>query len=347
MMRGAIYSEFNGPITVEELPDPAVPADGVVIEVRASGLCRSDLFGWHGHDPDIALPHVPGHELAGVVAEAGPGVSRWSAGDRVTVPFCCGCGACEQCTAGNEQICDHYFQPGFTHWGSFARYCAIAHADTNLAALPETISYAHGSILGCRMITAYRALIERARLCSGEWLAVHGCGGLGLCMVMIGAAVGAQVVAVDIDDRALELASAVGAAATVTADPDTGRATVKAVRDTTGGGAHVSVDALGNGEVAANSVRCLRKQGRHVQAGLLPVRATALPVAAIIMKELEVLGTKGMSARQYPELIDLITTTAMDLGLLVSRTIGLDDLPGAFETMEGFDTQGVAVVTDF
>ena len=92
-MRAAVYREFNGPITVEDLTDPTVPGDGVVIEVRASGLCRSDLFAWHGHDPGIALPHVPGHELAGVVAEAGPQVSRWSAGDRVTVPFCCGCGA--------------------------------------------------------------------------------------------------------------------------------------------------------------------------------------------------------------------------------------------------------------
>ncbi len=346
-MRAAVYREFNGPISVADVTDPAVPGNGVVIEVRASGLCRSDLFAWHGHDPGIALPHVPGHELAGVVAEAGPGVSRWSAGDRVTVPFCCGCGACEQCAAGNEQICDNYFQPGFTHWGSFAEYCAIEQADTNLAALPEAMSYEHGSILGCRMITAYRALIERARLSPGEWLAVHGCGGLGLCMVMIGAAVGAQVVAVDIDGRALEMATAIGAAAAVTADPDNGRATVGAVRDATGGGAHVSVDALGNAEVAANSVRCLRKQGRHVQAGLLSARATELPLSTIIMKELEVLGTKGMSARRYPALMELITTTGMDLGLLVSRAMTLDDLPEAFDTMAGFGGHGVAVVTDF
>ena len=346
-MRGAIYQEFNGPITVEDLPDPAVPGDGVVIEIRASGLCRSDLFAWHGHDPGIALPHVPGHELAGVVVEAGPDATRWSPGDRVTAPFCCGCGRCEQCRAGNEQICDNYFQPGFTHWGSFARYCAIVHADTNVAALPDGLSFEHGSILGCRMITAYRALIERARLAAGEWLAVHGCGGLGLCMVMVGAAAGARVVAVDIDDRALALATTAGAAAAVAADPDNGRATVGAVRDATGGGAHVSVDALGNAEVAANSVRSLRKQGRHVQAGLLSARATALPMATVVAKELEVLGTKGMSARRYPELMDLITSTGMDLGLLVSRTMALEDLSEAFETMEGFGGSGVAVVTEF
>ena len=209
------------------------------------------------------------------------------------------------------------------------------------------MSLEHGSVLGCRMITAYRALIERARLAEGEWLAVHGCGGLGLCMVMIGAAVGARVVAVDIDEAALGLATAMGAAAAVSADPDNGRATVGAVREATGGGAHVSVDALGNAEVAANSVRCLHKQGRHVQAGLLAARATALPVSTIIMKELEVLGTKGMSARRYPELMALIARTGMDLGLLVSRTMDLDDLPEAFETMASFGASGVAVVTEF
>ncbi|MXV97581.1 MAG: alcohol dehydrogenase catalytic domain-containing protein [Acidimicrobiaceae bacterium] len=346
-VRGALFRAFNGPITVEDLPDPAVPRDGVVIEVRASGLCRSDLFAWHGHDPGLALPHVPGHELAGVVAEAGPGTARWSVGDRVAAPFCCGCGRCEQCRAGNEQICDNYFQPGFTHWGSFARYCAISHADTNLAALSDDLSFEHGSILGCRMITAYRALIERARLAAGEWLVVHGCGGLGLCMVMIGAAVGARVVAVDIEEPALSLASAMGATATVIADPDNGRATVGAVRETTGGGAHVSVDALGNADVAANSVRCLRKQGRHVQAGLLSARATALPMATVVAKELEVLGTKGMSARQYPALMELISRTGMDLSLLVSRTMGLDALPEAFEAMADFGASGVAVVTEF
>ena len=346
-VRGAVYGEFNGLIAVQDLPDPSLPEDGVVIEVRASGLCRSDLFAWHGHDRDVSLPHVPGHEFAGVVAEAGTSVVRWSVGDRVTAPFCCGCGACEQCDAGNEQICDKYFQPGFTHWGSFARYCAIPHADTNLAALPDGLSFEHGAILGCRMITAYRALVERARLAPGEWLAVHGCGGLGLCMVMIGSAVGARVVAVDIDEDALALARAAGAVSAVMADPDDGRATVGALRDATSGGAHVSVDALGNAEVAANSIRSLRKQGRHLQAGLLAQRATALPMATVVAKELEVLGTKGMSARRYPDLLDLIRGSQIDLSLLVQRTMGLDDLPEAFTTMEGFGGSGVAVVTAF
>ena len=346
-MRAAVYREFNGPIAVEDLPDPAVPADGVVIEVRASGLCRSDLFAWRGHDRDLALPHVPGHELSGVVAEAGPDVRRWSVGDRVTAPFCCGCGACGYCETGNEQVCDHYYQPGFTAWGSFARYCAIPGADLNAAALPADLSFEHGSILGCRMITAYRALAERGRLAPGEWLAVHACGGLGLSLVMIGVALGARVVAVDVNDRALELASAAGASVVVKAEAGDPRSVVPAVREATGGGAHVSVDALGRSEVMANSIRCLRKQGRHLQAGLLDERTTPVPLAAVVARELEVIGTKGMSAGRYPDLFALIGSAGLDLGLLVTATISLDDLPGAFSAMAAGTSHGVAVVTSF
>ena len=346
-MRAAVYSEFNGPITVENVGDPDVPEDGVVIEVRASGLCRSDLYAWRGHDADLALPHVPGHELSGVVAEAGPRVRRWSAGDRVTAPFCCGCGHCPACAAGNEQTCDNYYQPGFTAWGSFAQYCAIPHADVNVAAISDDFAFEHASILGCRMITAYRALAERGRLAPGEWLSVHGCGGLGLSLVMIGAALGARVVAVDIGEQALALASAAGAEATVRATQGRGRETVAEVRQATGGGAHVSVDAFGSPEVAGNSIRSLRKQGRHVQAGLLDERLTGIPLGYVVSRELEVLGTKGMSARRYPDLMELIARARIDLGSLVSRTMSLKDLPGAFEEMSGLTAHGVAVVTSF
>lgn len=346
-MRAAVYREFNGPITVEEVPDPVVPDDGVVIEVKASGLCRSDLFAWHGHDRDLALPHVPGHELSGVVAQAGPNVERWSAGDRVTAPFCCGCGTCVYCATGNEQICDNYYQPGFTAWGSFARYCAIPHADVNVAGLPADLSFEHASILGCRMITAYRALKERARLMPGEWLAVHGCGGLGLSLVMVGVALGARVVAVDIDEDALAMADAAGASVAVKAVAGEGRPVVAQVREATGGGAHVSVDALGHSEVLGSSIKGLRKQGRHVQAGLLDDRTTPLPLAAVVARELEILGTKGMSAGRYPDLMDLISRTGMNLGQLVSRTMSLEDLPEAFNAMADFDSHGVAVVNSF
>ena len=214
-MRAAIYREFDGPITIEEVPDPVPPGDGVVINVEAAGLCRSDYHGWQGLDPDVELPMVPGHELAGVVHAVGPAVREWGVGDRVTVPFCCGCGVCDQCAGGNTQVCDDYFQPGFTGWGSFAGLVAIPAADLNLVRLPDDLAFEEAAILGCRFMTAYRAVVQRARVGDAEWLAVFGCGGVGLSVVLIGGARGARVVAVDVNDEALNLARSLGAVATI------------------------------------------------------------------------------------------------------------------------------------
>ena len=169
------------------MPDPAPAPDGVVIRVEANGICRSDWHGWMGHDSDIHLPHVPGHELAGVVEAVGQETRRWKTGDRVTVPFAVGCGNCPQCLSGNQHICDDYFQPGFTAWGSFAEYVAIPYADVNLVRVPEELDFVTAASLGCRFITSFRAVVGPGRAAPGEWVVVHGCGGVGLSAIMIAA----------------------------------------------------------------------------------------------------------------------------------------------------------------
>ena len=193
-----MLDEFGGPVAVREVPDPVPAAHGVVVRVEATGLCRSDWHGWAGHDRTIALPHVPGHELAGTVAEAGPQVRGWQVGDRVTVPFVCACGTCRSCLAGDHQVCDRQTQPGFTGWGSFAELVALDHADVNLVALPDELDAVTAAALGCRFATAYRAVVQQGRVRPGDWVAVHGCGGVGLSAVMVAVAAGARVVAVDV-----------------------------------------------------------------------------------------------------------------------------------------------------
>src|SRR5215831_15236988 len=128
-MRAAIFHEFKRPFSVENVADPVPSDSGIVLKVEACGICRSDWHGWMGNDPDIRLPHVPGHELSGVVVEAGSQVRKWKAGARVTLPFVCGCGICEQCTSGNQQVCDRQYQPGFTAWGGFAEFVEVEYAD--------------------------------------------------------------------------------------------------------------------------------------------------------------------------------------------------------------------------
>ncbi|MFF2726558.1 zinc-dependent alcohol dehydrogenase family protein [Streptomyces sp. NPDC058008] len=344
-MRAVVFEEFGQEARVRDLPDPVPPAGGVVVRVEATGLCRSDWHGWMGHDPDIVLPHVPGHELAGVVADVGPGVHNWRAGDRVTVPFVCACGRCSACAAGAQQVCERQTQPGFTHWGSFAEYVALEQADVNLVAVPEGLSPATAAGLGCRFATAFRAVVEQGRVAPGEWVAVHGCGGVGLSAVMIAVACGARVVAVDVSQRALELARAFGATETVDASSHPGGAD-EAVRELTGGGAHLSLDALGSPVTCGASVRSLRRQGRHVQVGLLPSAAgdPVVPMARVIGLELEILGSHGMAAHAYPPMMDMVRASTLRPDLLVTSTLTLDDAPKALAAMgTGFGT-GVTII---
>jgi alcohol dehydrogenase len=344
-MRAACYHKFSGPIQIETLPDPEPPVGGVVIEVKASGLCRSDWHGWKGTDPDIVLPHVPGHELAGVIAAVGKDLQGWQVGDRVTLPFCCGCGTCPTCESGNPQICDRHFQPGFTAFGSFAQYVSIPYAAVNLVRLPEEVSFEVGSILGCRFVTSYRAVIDRGRASAGDWVAVHGCGGIGLSAIMVAVAAGARVVAVDIDAQTLELAKELGAEAVV--DAASASDVPGAIMELTGGGAHVSLDALGAPVCAANSVRSLRKLGRHVQVGLLPDGATPLPMNLVIGRELELLGSHGLAAARYPEVLELVTSGRVNPSRLLGSTLSLDEVPEALIAMGDFKGSGVSVINRF
>jgi alcohol dehydrogenase len=347
-MKAVYYSEFRGPFTVGALADPNPADHGVIIEVEASGVCRSDWHGWMGHDPDIrSFPHVPGHELAGSIAETGRDVTRWVRGDRVTVPFVCGCGTCPECASGNHQICDHQTQPGFTHWGSFARFVAIDHADVNLVALPEDMSMVTAASLGCRFATSFRAVAAQARVAPGEWVVVHGCGGVGLSAVMIAAALEARVVAVDIDPGALALAESFGAVAGINARDR--EDVVDQVRQLTGRGAHVSIDALGNATTSVNSVLSLRKRGRHIQIGLLAGddHRPRLPMEKVIANELEIIGSHGMQAHCYPEMIELISAGRLQPQRLIRKTIALEDAPSELEGMGGFGATGITVIDRF
>jgi alcohol dehydrogenase len=346
-MRAIFYEAFKGPVSVQAVPDPSPTPDGVVIRVEASGLCRSDWHGWMGHDPDIRVPHVPGHELAGVIEAVGCEVTRWEPGDRVTLPFVCGCGNCPPCVSGNHQICDHQFQPGFTHWGSFAEYVAIQYADINLVRLPETVDFTTAASLGCRFATSFRAVIDQGRIVRGQWLAVHGCGGVGLSAIMIAQAMGARPIAVDIDDSKLERARRIGAAAGINATRSSD--VVAEIREISGGGVHVSVDALGSPATCFNSIAGLRKHGRHVQVGLLPPdeREASIPTGLLVANELEILGSHGMQAHRYPQMLAMITEGALQPHKLIGRTIGLDEAAEALVNMDRFDEVGVAVIDEF
>jgi alcohol dehydrogenase len=331
-MRAVHFTDFGAMPAVRDVPDPVCPPDGAIIRVEATGLCRSDWHGWRGNDPDIRVPHVPGHEFAGTIEAVGPEVRNWTAGERVTVPFVCACGVCGPCLAGDQQVCDNQFQPGFTHWGSFAELVSIGRADVNLVRLPDGLDFVTAASLGCRFATAYRAVVAQGRLKPGEWVAIHGCGGVGLSAVMIAVAGGARVVAIDVSESALAAASALGAEVVVDGSADDVAPRVIAA---TGGGAHLSVDALGSTQTCLNSIGSLRKRGRHIQVGLMVDADSrpAIPMGAVIGRELEILGSHGMAAHDYAGMLAKVTDGSLRPDRLVGRTIGLDDAPAALAAM--------------
>lgn len=296
-----------------------------------------------GNDPDIHLPHVPGHELAGEIVTVGSKVCKFRVGERVTVPFVAGCGECDQCIAGDHQICDRQFQPGFTAWGGFAEYVALEYADTNLVGLPGEIDFVTAASLGCRFATSYRAVVDQGRVAPEQWVAVWGCGGVGLSAIMIAAAFGARVIAVDIDETKLAFARTVGAEIVINSRRDIA---VETILDATRDGTHLSIDALGDPRILFDSVSSLRKRGRHIQVGIMKggEHDAPLPTGRIIARELEILGSHGMQAHRYPQMLEMIRDGKLRPQELIGKRVTLDEAPGELVGMDAFSGVGVTVI---
>lgn len=342
-MRAVHFEAFGTPPQVIDIPAPTAPADGVVIDVEATGLCRSDWHAWAGHDDTVSLPHVPGHELVGRIAAVGSAVRSWRVGQRVTTPFVGGCGTCEWCTGGNAQVCPDQTQPGFTHFGSWAEQVVIRHADLNLVAVDDAIPAEAACSLGCRFATSFRGLRARARLVAGETLAVFGCGGVGLSAVMIARALGARVIAVDISPTALDLAAEHGAEVRVDSRGMSPAEVAAEVVRAAGAPPQVTLEALGRAETMNAALLSLAPLGRHVQIGLF-AEPPASVIGRVISHELSLLGSHGMAAADYPELLKLVRSGALRPQDLVTRTIGLEETPAALLEMDRGTRPGMTII---
>ncbi|MGY6708068.1 MAG: zinc-dependent alcohol dehydrogenase family protein [Rhizobiaceae bacterium] len=344
-MRAAILRQYNADLAIETVPDPKCEEDGVVLKVLACGICRSDWHGWVGEHPRVKPGQILGHEYCGEVVEAGPR-ARWTIGDKVIAPFILACGTCPQCQSGKSNTCDDQRLPGFVEPGAYAEYISVPRAH-NLARLPESLSPVTAAGLGCRVTTAWHALTGRAGLQGGEWLAVHGTGGIGLSCLILGQALGARVIVVDVVPEKLEHALSLGAEAAI--DAREGNVAERIIELTNGKGAHVSVEALGIEATTNASIACLRALGRHVQVGM-PVGHTAhmqINMNTVYMRNLALYGTRGMPAWRYPSLLGLIETGRVDVTPLIAREIPLSGASVELFAFNGPTPPGVAVIGDF
>ena len=350
-MRAATFTDYGEPLEVQDVDDPDPAPDGVVIEIDACGVCRSDWHAWRGDWGEQFEPgHVFGHEPAGHVIAVGEEVQSVSEGDHVTVPFHLADGTCQRCRNGHSNLCENGVNLGLEggSMGAFAERLSVPDADHNVVALPDGVTSIDMAGLGCRFMTAFHALNHQAEVGGGDWVAIHGCGGVGLSAVHIADALGASVVAVDLDDEKLARAEELGAEETVNAaEADNVSGVVHAASD---GGAHVSVDALGIAETCTNSVMSLRPRGQHVQIGLTTAEeggGIELPTDLMVLQEVEFVGSFGMPAPRYDEIFRMIANDAIDPAAVVSGTIGLEDVSDTLEAMSNFETSGIPVVDSF
>lgn len=341
-MRAAVVREFKQDLSIEVVPDPQCPDDGVILEVAACGVCRSDYHGWIGGHPKVESGSILGHEYCGTVVEAGSNAQH-KVGDRLIAPFILSCGGCSECRSGVSNACERSIVPGFGAPGAYAEFVAVPF-DHNLVHLPDTMSPALAAGLGCRVTTAWHALTDRANLRAGEWVAIHGTGGIGLAALLLAKMLGARVVVVDIVAEKLTHASELGADAVVNAAEVDAAA---AIRDITGGGAQVSIEALGIETTTNASVECLATLGRHVHVGM-PAGDGRMQInmRAIYGKQLAFFGTRGMPAWKYPSLLGMIERGEVDLSPMVAREIPLSGASDELRAMQGPTPPGTAVITD-
>jgi D-arabinose 1-dehydrogenase-like Zn-dependent alcohol dehydrogenase len=339
----ALVLEDKQLCVVKDVPDPTIDDDGVLIKVSANGVCRSDHHVWKGGQPQ---GRILGHEFSGIVEEVGKNVTNFKKGDRVIAPFTGSDGTCPHCLSGKSHLCDNRTSPGGNYDGGYAEYVAVPKGDRNVIHLPEEINFRDASALGCRFMTAYHGLVDRAQVLPGEWVAVYGCGGVGLSVVNIAKAMGANVIGVDINDANLELAKQMGAVYTVNsreANP------VEAIRELTKGGADVSVDALGLPVVVVNSIRSLKKDGRHLQAGVIGADGgnVSVPVTEMLMKEIRFISTFGMPVHRFSSLLPLVSTGSLTPGKMINREVSLSEVNDIFIGMSNYAHTGTFVVTKF
>jgi propanol-preferring alcohol dehydrogenase len=322
-VKAARLVERRHPLELTDVPDPVPAAGEVVIGVEAEGICRTDWHVWNGDWDWVglvpALPLIMGHELGGTVVAVGSGVADVRLGDRVTTPFHESCGRCGYCRAGRSNLCDAMEFLGLTHDGGYAQYATIRNADFNCIKLPDSVDALSAAAIGCRYMTAFHAVTRQGALTAGQWVAVHGAGGVGL--------------------------SAEGALHTVNAGSQDA---VAAIKDLTGGGADLAIGGLGAASLVQAAVLSLRKGGRLVQVGLTSQAEQGyvpLPLDHIIESEIEIAGSVGNPHMDYPRLLGLVETGVLQPARIVGQTLGLDQASEVLDAMDTYETLGFSVIT--
>jgi D-arabinose 1-dehydrogenase-like Zn-dependent alcohol dehydrogenase len=340
-MQAMVLTKFGGQPTLTEVDRPAPGPHEVLIRVEAAGVCRTDLKIRDGHVPDVSLPCVLGHELAGTVEEVGSSVTTVLPGTR-GAPYGYGsCGSCDQCLHGNTSLCTNLaMRYGFGPSGGYSEYVTVP--ERLFLPIGDNTSVAAAAVAACSMVTPYRAMVRRAHVRAGETVVIVGAGGgVGLHAIEVASRLGARVVAVDTDPRREQLMRDQGAHEVVLIDAEGFAGAVTEL--TRGTGADVVVDIVASQQSMQDDVACLRSGGRLVLVGYRPGVDFQAIVPDIVFREIEIYGSHWASILDVKEVFEMI-----DGGLLnplVMRSYPLSDAVRALQELESGETIGRTVLT--
>jgi propanol-preferring alcohol dehydrogenase len=328
-MKAAVFYGAHQPLTLEEIPTPVPRPGEILVKVAGCGVCHTDL---HYLDHDVPTfkkpPMVLGHEVSGTVAALGSGVKQFKEGDRVLLPAVYGCGQCRMCRAGRENICESMVMFGNHVDGGYAEYLVAPARDA--LPLPEGIPLVEGAIIADATTTPYHAVVNRGRVQPGDRVVVFGCGGIGLNVVQIAAAMNGHVIAVDIDDSKLKMARQLGAMAVL--NPKGVERVDKELRKLTGGGADVAFEAIGNPLTQEQAFASVRTGGRVVLVGYSEKPMT-LETGRVMFRELEVIGSLGCRPVDYPRVFELVLQGKIRVSELVTARFPLDQINTALDKL--------------
>ncbi|HEX6303097.1 MAG TPA: zinc-binding dehydrogenase [Anaerolineales bacterium] len=326
-MKAAVFYGPDQPLKVEEVPDPTPGPEEVLVKVAGCGVCHTDLhYIDHGVPTFKQPPLILGHETSGTIAGIGSSVGGWQEGDRVLLPAVYGCGQCAMCRTGRENVCERMVMFGNNVDGGYAEYILAPAKD--VLALPEEIPLVAGAIIADAVTTPFHAVVNRGRVRPGDRVVVFGCGGIGLNVVQIAAALGASVIAVDIIDEKLQWAQRLGAEKTLNSKEY--ERVDKEIRKLTGGGADIGFEAIGNPTTQAQTFASLRTGGRFVMVGY-SAEKMSLDAGRVMYREMEIIGSLGCRAVDYPRVLDLARLGKIKVEELVTATYPLDEINSAFD----------------
>ncbi len=332
-MKAAIFHGANKPLEIEDIEKPKIESDDILVKIAACGVCHTDMhYIDHGTPTYKQPPMILGHEPSGHVVEAGANVKKFKEGDRVLIPAVLTCGHCDFCRTGRENICENMVMLGNHIDGAYAEYIKVPAKD--VCFLPEEIPLEEGSIIADAISTPFHAVRNRAQVKPGDTVVVFGCGGIGINIVQVAAAVGGSVIAVDVLDKKLETAKKFGATATI--NPTKVEKVGKEIKKLTGGGADIAIEAIGRPDTIQTAFSTLRKGGRLVVVGFSGKDIT-VSAAKIMFFEMEIIGSLGCRPTDYPKLIEMVKLGKIKVEELVTGRFPLEKINEAFDLLRSGD----------